>query len=455
MRATLFSPTLTIMVNSQDRMSLLDDYQLLELPTTASEQEAKTAFRRLARRYHPDKNPDTDTTAIFQQLQAAYENVQGAIRLGEHVVDWQPFSFTKENTHSSGAKNRYSHTSSSTDQEQEAFIQERQRAYDEMKRNNAYQEKTRAEAIKTARNTLNEKRVKALYEEAFKSSKHFTTQGYQQRTNYHTDNPFNHSSDIPPYHSFVDDDDRTKAQTDASLVGRSIRFNVKKVAFKTTTYLACFAAGICGTLYWQYTQPIQTVHKKANEYISGLYPQYRIGSGHTLNNTTLYAEPNIVSSAILTIPIASDLQNIKLQGDWITVRHQGVNGWVQAKDIGYGSLQQAQNTGCVGHPGLAPKHGELLGQANGTSRLRIINQLPEHSLLTFESYDGRAPFSIYLFAKQAYAANYIPRGNYRLVLETGSLYHHTCNQFLFNDATQVILDNVDFASTEQSLTLTP
>ncbi|TYL49438.1 J domain-containing protein [Marinomonas sp. IMCC 4694] len=428
-------------------MSLLDDYQLLEIPTTANEQEAKTAFRRLARRYHPDKNPDTDTTAIFQQLQAAYENVQGAIRLGEQVVDWQPFSFTKETAHSSGAKNRYAHTSSATDKEQEAFIKERQRAYNDMKRNNAYQEKTRAEAIKAARNTLNEKRIRALYEEAFKSSKNFTTQGYQ-----YTDTDVQNSTDIPPYHSFVDDE-QTEIPTPP--VNYSIQFNAAKAIFKVTTYLACFAAGIYATLYWQSDQSAQRDSMTNSHYVSGLYPQYRIGNGYTINTTILYAEPDTNSAPIQTITPMSEMQTIKILGDWLTVRYQGNNGWVQAKNIGYGSALNAQKTGCLGQPGLAPEHGQLMGQANSSSRLRILNQLPEHSLLTFESYDGRAPFSIYLYNKQAYAANYIPKGNYRLVLETGSLYHHECNKFLFNDTTQVILDNVDFASTEQSLTLTP
>jgi len=36
----------------------------------------KTAFRRLAKRYHPDLNPDVDTTAHFQQVNRAYEMLQ-------------------------------------------------------------------------------------------------------------------------------------------------------------------------------------------------------------------------------------------------------------------------------------------------------------------------------------------------------------------------------------------
>ena len=39
-------------------MSLPDYYLLLELPVTASQGEIKRSYRRLARRYHPDLNPE-------------------------------------------------------------------------------------------------------------------------------------------------------------------------------------------------------------------------------------------------------------------------------------------------------------------------------------------------------------------------------------------------------------
>jgi len=439
-------------------MSLLDDFQLLDIPTTASEQEAKAAFRRLARRYHPDKNPDTDTTEIFQRLQAAYENVQKAIKQGKKVNDWKPFSFGDKK--SSNTKNRYTSHSTRSDKEQEAFIKEGQRAYEEMKRNNAQQEKAREDAIKNVRNTLNEKRIKALYEGAFKASKNFTSKGFD-----YTDQSAKPKDEyeIPPYQSFVDDEEepspsahQTNYQQEKP-ISQPIKLDAAKAAFRAATYIACFAAGIYSTLYWQSSSTSNDVTSQPQEltYISGLYPQFRVGTNHTLSQTNLYAEPDTSSSVLLNMGAQSDLQSIKMEGDWLTVRYKGVNGWVQAKDIGFGSSALARFTGCLGQPGASPSHGERLGPAEGSSRLRILNQLPQHSMLTFQSYDGQKPFSIYLYGQQSFAANYIPRGNYRLVLETGYLYHHACNKFLFNDTSKVILDNVDFGSTEQSLTLTP
>ncbi|MBJ7538997.1 J domain-containing protein [Marinomonas transparens] len=425
-------------------MSLIDDYQLLEIPTSASEQDAKSAFRRLARRYHPDKNPDIDTTEHFQRLQAAYQNVQDAIKQGMQVNDWKPYSFTQAHTQSRSENNRY-HASSATDKEQKAFIKERQRAYEEMKRNSMQQEKTRNDAIKSARNTLNEKRVKAIYEEAFKSSKNFTSQGYTENQQSYQ------QTDIPPYQSFVDHEETPPQSTQT--VSRPIRLYAAKAAFRAATYIACFAAGIYTTLYWQSAQQTALEETLDTSYIRGLYPQFRTGTNYSLTDIKLYAEPDLSTTELLGIPMLSNLQSIKMQGDWLTVRYQGVNGWVQAKDVGFGSAQTAIDKNCLGQPGVAPRHGQVIGNASGKSRLRILNQLQSPSMLRFESFDGQAPFSIYLNARQAYAANYIPRGRYRLVLETGSLYHHACNQFLFNDTTKVILENVDFAGTEQTLTL--
>lgn len=427
-------------------MSLLDDYRLLEIPTHATEQEAKAAFRRLARRYHPDKNPTQDTTAHFQKLQLAYQNILAAIKRGEQVNDWQPFQFSTENP----SYTEPSHTSQATDAEQRAYIKEQQRIYEEMRRNNAHQDKARNDAIQAARNALNEKRVKALYEEAFKNNKAF---------NYaHTDNEGMSEEPFRPNDTFQPEQPSFHEQMTSTYEASSkpqvapIRLYAAKAAFRVVTYIVCFAAGIYATLYWQSNNvPVEATAE--SRYQTGLYPQYRTGLNHTIKATSLKAEPHGDAPSLTQIPALQDIQSIKAQGDWLTVRYQQTNGWVDARDIGFGGAQQALQSQCLGQPGAAPKHGTLIGDATGNSRLRILNQLPTASLLTFESFDGRPPFSIYLYAKQAYAANFIPRGQYRLSLETGSLYHHACNKFLFDDKIRVILNNVDFASTEQSLTL--
>lgn len=51
-----------------------DFYQVLEVPQTASDKEIQRAYRRLARTYHPDANPDDPVAEErFKTISAAYE----------------------------------------------------------------------------------------------------------------------------------------------------------------------------------------------------------------------------------------------------------------------------------------------------------------------------------------------------------------------------------------------
>ena len=55
-------------------MAKRDYYEVLGLAKGASEQEIKSAFRRLAKELHPDKNPDDKTAEQrFKELAEAHE----------------------------------------------------------------------------------------------------------------------------------------------------------------------------------------------------------------------------------------------------------------------------------------------------------------------------------------------------------------------------------------------
>src|ERR1700732_3811569 len=56
-----------------------DYYELLGVPTKANSKDIRTAFRKLARKYHPDLNPgDKSSEEKFKQLQEAYDVLSDA-----------------------------------------------------------------------------------------------------------------------------------------------------------------------------------------------------------------------------------------------------------------------------------------------------------------------------------------------------------------------------------------
>ena len=54
-------------------MAYKDYYQVLEIPRTASEEDVKQAYRRLARKYHPDVSKEKDAEQRFKDLNEAHD----------------------------------------------------------------------------------------------------------------------------------------------------------------------------------------------------------------------------------------------------------------------------------------------------------------------------------------------------------------------------------------------
>ena len=62
-------------------MHLQNWYAVLSVPSTASTQEIRQAYRRLAHQYHPDKNPENDQSSLhFQLIKEAYEVLSNPAR---------------------------------------------------------------------------------------------------------------------------------------------------------------------------------------------------------------------------------------------------------------------------------------------------------------------------------------------------------------------------------------
>ena len=58
----------------------LDAYRILQVLPDADQDEIKDAFRRLARRYHPDRAPDAESTARMIEVNRAWELVGDPVR---------------------------------------------------------------------------------------------------------------------------------------------------------------------------------------------------------------------------------------------------------------------------------------------------------------------------------------------------------------------------------------
>ncbi|MCG9971275.1 DnaJ C-terminal domain-containing protein [Christiangramia crocea] len=74
-------------------MEFIDYYKLLELDKSASQADIKKAYRKLARKYHPDLNPnDKDAQLRFQQINEANEvlsDPEKRKKYDEYGKDWK------------------------------------------------------------------------------------------------------------------------------------------------------------------------------------------------------------------------------------------------------------------------------------------------------------------------------------------------------------------------------
>lgn len=65
-------------------MEFKDYYQILGVPQDADSKVIKTAYRKLARKYHPDMNPDKGAEDKFKEVAEAYEVLKDAGRRAEY-----------------------------------------------------------------------------------------------------------------------------------------------------------------------------------------------------------------------------------------------------------------------------------------------------------------------------------------------------------------------------------
>jgi curved DNA-binding protein CbpA len=65
----------------------LDPYATLAVPRGASERQVQQAYRRLAKRYHPDLHPDAETTERMQRVNRAWEILSSPARRASYDAE--------------------------------------------------------------------------------------------------------------------------------------------------------------------------------------------------------------------------------------------------------------------------------------------------------------------------------------------------------------------------------
>src|SRR5215213_5504109 len=87
-------------------MEFIDYYKVLEIDKNASDADVKKAYRKLARKYHPDLNPnDANAKKKFQQINEANEvlsDPEKRKKYDKYGKDWQHAEqFEKAQAHQS------------------------------------------------------------------------------------------------------------------------------------------------------------------------------------------------------------------------------------------------------------------------------------------------------------------------------------------------------------------
>lgn len=88
-------------------MTAKNYYEILEISVNSTTAEIKTAYRKLARKYHPDINKSPEAIEKFKQITSAYETLSNPIEREKYNILKGIFETPKTKTSSKQAQNEY------------------------------------------------------------------------------------------------------------------------------------------------------------------------------------------------------------------------------------------------------------------------------------------------------------------------------------------------------------
>ena len=109
-------------------MAFIDYYKILGIDKSANEADIKKAYRKLARKYHPDLNPNDETSKVkFQELNEANEvlsDPEKRIKYDKYGKDWKHADeFEKQGQHQQQNRSYQSNSSQFNEQDYSSFFE--------------------------------------------------------------------------------------------------------------------------------------------------------------------------------------------------------------------------------------------------------------------------------------------------------------------------------------------